>query len=130
MSLLNSERTAIQNLISLNAHTLSVTRPAAATNARGVTYNDYSSASTVVFDNPVRIVWNTKPGSLTVEATGKYFNSKAYYIIADYATEIKKYDRFTYNSKTYEIMDVEEVLVDASLRNYQAELDDITQGQA
>ena len=130
MSLVESERTAVQNLITLNPHTLSVTRPSTTTNARGVTINDRSSTSTVNFTNAVRIVWNTKPGSLTIEATGKYFNSRVYWIIADYETAIKKFDRFTYNSKDYEIMDVEEVLIGGSLRNYQAELNDITQGQA
>jgi hypothetical protein len=130
MSLVDSERAAIQNLINLNPHTLSVTRPTATTNARGVTYTDYNTTSTVDFDNPVRVVWTTKPGSLTVEATGKYFNSRAYYVIADYETEIQKYDRFTYKTKTYEIMDVEPVYINDSLRNYQAELNDLTTGQA
>lgn len=129
MSFLASERNAVQKSIEINPHTLSVSRPSTATNDRGITYQDYSNVNTVDFENPVRIATNTKKRSKIIENELQYFNDKVYWIIADYETAIKKYDRFTWNSRNWEIQDVESITIEGGqVVNYQAELKEITQG--
>lgn len=124
---ISSERAAVQQSISFNPVTLTVDRPASANNSRGVPTVDFSSLTPTALTNSVRIVLSKKPGSKVIEGNGKYINEKAYFIISDYETEIKKHDRFTWNNRDWEIMDIDRITFEGALKNYQAELKETTQ---
>ncbi|NIU83398.1 MAG: hypothetical protein GWN64_07945 [Candidatus Thorarchaeota archaeon] len=127
MSLLSIERQAIQDTIAVNPATVTLTRPTISQNSRGVDYINWSSTTNVPLTNPVRIALNNKRGSDIAEADGKYSNTKVYWIVTDYESEIRKHDRFTWNSRNWEIMDVEKITLEGSIIKYQAELKEWTQ---
>lgn len=128
MSCLDTERNIIREVISINPVTVTVTRPTLQTNARGIQYQDYTTFTSVVMSNPVRVCLKDKEGTTALDNGGEYADNRAHYVIADYETTILKYDRITYNGKVYEVQDVEAVLVAGGIRNYQAALRIITDG--
>ena len=126
MSLLDQERSAIQTFINLNPATISVDRVTVSTNARGVPY-DGGVSSSVALTNPVRIVANKKERTRTVNTELVYYSDKTYWVISDHETEIIKGDKFTWNSRQFEIMDVDTVTISgAEIVYYQAELREYT----
>jgi hypothetical protein len=127
LSNLDFERSAVKKTIEINPSTITISRPDVSQNDRGVDYIDWSSPSSIPLTNPIRVVLNISKGQKILEKTGEYQNIKTHFIISDYETEIKKHDRFTDNGITWELQDIEIVRFLGEIRNYQAELKDITE---
>lgn len=128
MSWLNLERKAIKQCILINPAYITITRPATGTNSRGVSYANWSSTSSAPITNPVRIFLVVKKGKDIERKEAEYQDKKVNFIITDYESEIKMHDRFSYNSKTWEIQEVQQIMTQGGLQNYQAELKEVTEG--
>lgn len=124
--MIEQERSAVKKVINLNPLTLSVKRRGTTTNARGVSYEDTSTTTTVNFTNPVRIHLMNKRAEKIVNNETIYYTIKAYFILTDYETVIQKNDRFTWNSKNYKILDVVPITFQGAITKYQAEIQEIT----